>query len=129
MISPGKPRRLRIAVSDNNVDVAESLGLLLETLGHETRLTHDAATVMQVVAEFNPHIVILDIGMPPPDGLVVARQLRELPTGAAITLVAVTGWGTDSDCQKTDEVGFNFHFVKPLTDVHLNQISGVQALS
>ncbi len=59
-------------------------------------------------------MALLDIGMPLLDGYEVARRIRAQPWGKAITLVALTGWGQDSDRRRSREAGFDSHLVKPL---------------
>ncbi len=61
-----------------------------------------------------PEVVLLDIGMPLLDGYEVARRIRAQPWGQRITLVALTGWGQDSDRRRSREAGFDSHLVKPL---------------
>jgi two-component system CheB/CheR fusion protein len=61
-----------------------------------------------------PEIALLDIGMPKTNGYDVARQMRESASGREVTLVAVTGWGQDSDRAKAAAAGFDYHFTKPV---------------
>jgi CheY-like chemotaxis protein len=58
--------------------------------------------------------MLLDLGMPPPDGFDVAEQVRRMPGGDAIRIIAVTGWGQEADRRRTRECGFDSHMVKPL---------------
>jgi PAS domain S-box-containing protein len=109
---PTVPRR--ILVVDDNVDAAMALHLLLKSLGHETCVAYDGAQALRMAAEFRPDIVLLDIGMPGLDGYEVARQLRQLRQGGELRIVAITGWGQESDRQKSQEAGFDLHLVKPV---------------
>jgi PAS domain S-box-containing protein len=104
----------RVLVVDDNVDAACSLELLLRSLGHETRVAHDGATALQAASDFEPDIVLLDIGMPDLDGYEVARRLRAQRNGRNIRIVAVTGWGQDADRERSREAGFDVHLVKPV---------------
>jgi signal transduction histidine kinase/ActR/RegA family two-component response regulator len=104
----------RILVVDDNVDAAETLELLLGSLGHETAVAHDGVQALKLAVEFRPDLVLLDIGMPGMDGYEVARRLRALRSKAPLRIVAVTGWGQESDRQRSREAGFDLHLVKPV---------------
>lgn len=90
------------------------LAAALEAHGHETRIAHDAAVALRVAAEFMPTMAFLDIGLPVMDGYELAGRLRQVPGLEAIRLVAVTGYGQQSDRQKTRAAGFQHHVVKPV---------------
>lgn len=107
-------RELRILVVDDNVDAAEGLRMVLELEGHEVRTAHSGSAAVQAVEPFQPQVVLLDLGMPGMSGLDVAREIRSMPNGDAIRLVAVTGWAQDADRQSTQEAGFDRHLLKPL---------------
>jgi hypothetical protein len=115
------PRR-RIVIADDNTDAAASLDLLLQSFGQDTRVAHDGAAALEAVAQFRPHLVVLDVGMPMLDGYEVARRLRSLPDGAALTLVALTGWGQEVDRQRALQTGFNHHLVKPVSETALREL-------
>ncbi len=106
--------RRRILVVDDNQDAASSLATLLNVLGHDTRVAHEGEQAIEIAARDQPEIVLLDIGMPRMSGYEVCRRLRELPTGNDMTIVAVTGWGQESDRQKSVEAAFDGHMVKPV---------------
>jgi PAS domain S-box-containing protein len=110
---PTIPRR-RILVVDDNRDAASSLAMLLKILGHETQMAHEGQEALDLAATYQPEIVLLDIGMPQMSGYDVCRRLREQPTGSDMIIVAVTGWGQDSDRQRSVEAQFDGHMVKPV---------------
>jgi signal transduction histidine kinase len=105
---------LRILVADDNKDAVETLGILLEVMGHQVRRAHDGEAAVQQAAAFDPHIVLLDIGMPKLNGYDACRAIRAGAGGAARTLVAVTGWGQPQDVERAREAGFDQHMVKPM---------------
>jgi PAS domain S-box-containing protein len=105
---------LRILVVDDNVDAAIALDMLLKVMGHESRVAHDGMVVMEMIAGYRPDVVLLDIGLPVMDGYEVARRLQSLKKERPFCLVAVTGWGQDTDKQKSREAGFDLHLVKPV---------------
>ncbi|MBN3758539.1 response regulator [Paraburkholderia sp. Tr-20389] len=109
--APGTRRR--VMVVDDSVDGAESMSILLEMLGHEVRVMYDGAAAIAAASEFKPEVVLLDIGLPGVDGYQVARALRAEPATAGALLIALTGYGQDSDRQRTRDAGFDHHLVKP----------------
>ncbi len=106
--------RRRILLADDNTDALESLATLLELGGHEVYCAANGALALQSAEHHRPEVALLDIGMPQLDGYEVARRIRAQPWGRKMTLVALTGWGQESDRQRSGEAGFNTHLVKPL---------------
>ncbi len=107
------PLARRILIVDDNVDAAESLRMLIETQGHRARAAFDGDSALSVATEFRPEVVFLDLGMPKMDGYTVCRRLRSAPRGEELVIVALTGWGQDSDRTRTAAAGFDHHLVKP----------------
>ena len=108
------PALRRILVVDDNVDAADSLGLLLEMLGNDIRTANDGQAGIDVAAQFLPDVVLMDIGMPKLNGYEAARRIRQHPWGRGMMLVALTGWGQEHDRRKSAEAGFDHHLVKPV---------------
>lgn len=104
----------RILIVDDNVDAAASLGMLLTLDGHTVEIAHDGPSALRRLEQFEPQIVLLDIGLPGWDGIEVARRIRDLPIGKSVRLVAVTGWGQEEDRRRTEEAGFDHHLTKPV---------------
>jgi CheY-like chemotaxis protein len=104
----------RILLVDDNEDAAELLGEFLRSLGHVTRIAHDGPAALRVVEGFPPDLALLDIGLPVMDGYELARRLRELPALAKVRLIAVTGYGQETDRLRSREAGFDAHLVKPV---------------
>jgi CheY-like chemotaxis protein len=104
----------RILVVDDNVDSADSLGQLLELLGNKVRTAYDGEAGVHAAREFQPDVVLCDIGMPKMNGYDAARRIRTEPWGRNMVLVALTGWGQADDYRKTSEAGFDHHLVKPV---------------
>jgi len=105
---------LRVLVVDDNADAATALGMLLKSLGHDTRIANDGFQALDIAAEFHPDIVLLDIGMPGLDGYEVAKRLRAADGSRAVRIIAVTGWGQDADREKSYAAGIDVHLVKPV---------------
>jgi PAS domain S-box-containing protein len=105
----------RILVVDDNVDAADSMGRLLSRIwGQDVRVAYDGPAALEVARSFRPEVVLLDLGLPGMDGCEVARQLRGEPGLADALLVAVTGWGQESDREMSRAAGFDLHLVKPV---------------
>src|SRR6185312_922951 len=86
----------------------------LETVGHVSRVAADGPTALEVAGEFDPDIALLDIGLPVMNGYEVARRLRERPGGSRVRLIALTGYGQESDHDRSRRAGFADHLVKPV---------------
>jgi PAS domain S-box-containing protein len=104
----------RVLVADDNCDAANSLAILLGLDGHEVTVVHDGRGAIAAFDAIQPEVVMLDIGMPDLDGYEVARYMRRGTLGRAVTLIAITGWGQDSDKARALAAGFNHHFTKPI---------------
>src|SRR6266550_263950 len=112
----------RVLVVDDNRDSADTITALLLAWGHEARTLYDAESVISVVEEFQPDVVVLDIGLPKVNGYDVARQLRQSGNRRHIVLVAFTGYGQDDDRRQVREAGFDHHLLKPLEPEALAKI-------
>ena len=107
-----KPR-YRVVVADDYPETAKITCMLLTFLGHECRAASTSAEALALIAVGVPDLAILDIGMPDLSGYELARQLRE-DHGAAIYLVAMTGWGQPEDQARAIEAGFDRFLLKPI---------------
>ncbi len=103
----------RVLVVDDNEDAAEMIASGLRALGHEVQVAHDGPQALNKVRGFSPEIAVLDIGLPVMDGYELARALRTRLTPLP-KLIAVTGYGQESDRERTREAGFDVHLVKPI---------------
>jgi CheY-like chemotaxis protein len=103
----------RVLVVDDNEDAAEGLALSLRLRGYGVRVAHDGPSAIEAAREFHPVIALLDIGLPVMDGYELAGRLRQLPGLEALRLVAVTGYGQESDRARSRAAGFHAHLVKP----------------
>jgi len=103
-----------VLVVDDNVDAANSLVMVLDALGIERRVAHDGPTGLQLARSFDPHVMLLDIGMAGMDGYEVARRIRSTRQHDNLVMVAVTGWSHEPDRQRSRAAGFDFHYAKPI---------------
>jgi len=115
---PVRPPQRRILVADDNPDARESLATLLSLSGHEVYRAEDGSDALEKAESCRPDVALLDIGMPRANGYEVARQIRGQPWGRHMVLVAVTGWGQESDRRRSHEAGFDSHLTKPV-DPHV----------
>ncbi len=104
----------RVLVVDDNRDSALSLAMLLKILNCEVDVAHDGFSALEVAQSNIPDIVFLDIGLPGIDGYEVAKRMRQDPVFVRTKLIAQTGWGQESDRQKSTDAGFDAHLVKPI---------------
>jgi signal transduction histidine kinase/CheY-like chemotaxis protein len=104
----------RILVVDDNIDGAESLGMLLQACGHETHVVHDGLAALEAAERLRPDVILLDIGLPKVNGFEACRRIRERPWGKDMVLIALTGWGHEIDRRRSQESGFDHHIVKPV---------------
>ncbi len=104
----------RILVVDDNVDAADSLAMVLEMDGHVVQRAYSGQAALALVGDFQPQVMLLDIGLPDVDGLEVARQIRARPELADVALVALTGYGQAEDRTRSEAAGFDDHLVKPV---------------
>ncbi|PMS35355.1 signal transduction histidine kinase [Trinickia symbiotica] len=113
------PRPRRVLLVDDNVDGVEALALLISECGHEVRAVYDPASALQVIHQFVPDIAIVDIGLPVMDGYQLIGRLRAALGPDRCRFAALTGYGQEADRNRSREVGFDDHFVKPVDPTSL----------
>lgn len=110
-----EPAGVRILIVDDNADARDIMATMMSLHGHDVATAEDGADALEKVDRFDPQVVILDIGLPDINGYEVAKRLRALKRPAALKLVALTGYGQQSDRDLAREAGFDAHLVKPAT--------------
>ncbi len=113
---------IRVLVVDDSVDGAETLAMLLETMGHQTRVAGDGAQALREGSAFVPQAVLLDIGLPDVDGYEVCRRMRATEWGGSALVVALTGWGGEADKLAALDAGFDAHLTKPAQAADLERL-------
>ncbi len=101
----------RVLIVDDNVDAATSLAVLLDD--QEVRVAFNGQQALEIARDFDPEIVLLDLGLPDLTGYEVARRLREEYAGKNMFIAALTGYGQPEDRERTQRAGFDQHIVKP----------------
>jgi PAS domain S-box-containing protein len=114
--------RRRVLVVDDNHDSGDTLSMFLRIKGHDVRTARNGLEAIEAVPEFLPEIVLMDVGMPKMNGYDATRQIRQLPCGRNIVIVAVTGWGQEDDKQRATEAGCTAHLTKPVDFAALERL-------
>lgn len=117
--APSRPKETvpgdrRILIVDDNRDAANSLAILLQVAGYETKSVYDSLEAIQAFETFRPDVILLDIGMPRMNGFELVRRLRQHAGARSVTIIAVTGWGQEADRRRSIEAGFDYHLTKPI---------------
>jgi len=110
-IAPQRP--VRVLIADDDRDATLSLATLLKLEGHEVRQVYDGSATLDAAREFEPDVIVVDIGMPKLSGYDVARALRERYGNGGPLLIALTGWKQASDKILAMIAGFDHHVAKP----------------
>ena len=113
---------LRILVVDDNVDSVLSFSMLLREAGNDLKTAYDGPTAFKIAMEYIPDVILLDIGLPGLNGYEVAKLIRKQPSLKDVVLIALTGYGQESDRQASMDAGFNHHLIKPARLAQVRQI-------
>jgi CheY-like chemotaxis protein len=106
--------RTRILIVEDNRDAADMLKEVLVERGHEVDVRYSGEDAMSAVREFQPDIVLCDLGLPGKDGYAVATEIRQTSAGREIKLVAISGYGMAEDRERSKAAGFDRHLTKPV---------------
>ncbi len=113
---------LRVLVVDDNQDVAQTMGQLLQWSGFEVQLAYDGDAAIKLTSSFRPDAVLLDIGLPVIDGYEIARRLRARPAGDQLIIIAASGYGQKEDQQRSLAAGCDRHLTKPIDPTQLTDL-------
>jgi signal transduction histidine kinase/ActR/RegA family two-component response regulator len=115
-------KRHRILVVDDNKDSGDSLSMLLRVKGHDVRTARDGLQAIDMTPDFQPNVILMDIGMPKLNGYDTTRHIRTLPSGRDVMIIALTGWGQPEDLRQSTEAGCSAHLVKPVDFAELERL-------
>jgi DNA-binding response OmpR family regulator len=118
----GNSDRVSILVVDDNTSGAQTLRMLLELDGYDVEVAGCGGDALRQFQQVNPSIILLDIGLPDMSGYDVARQIRATPGGDRVTIMAVTGWGSERDQALARDAGCDLHITKPLNFDRLERL-------
>jgi signal transduction histidine kinase/ActR/RegA family two-component response regulator len=104
----------RVLIVDDNQDAADMLALMLSNSGYVTTAANDGEAALAATESWQPHVVVLDIGLPGMSGYDIARELRRRQGPRPLWLIALTGWGSHADKQQARDAGFDVHLTKPV---------------
>ena len=116
-----KAERRRVVIVDDNTDAADSLAMLLGSMGHETRVAYNGSEALVCTEAFKPDVGLIDIGLPGLNGYDLAKRLRAIPDTHGLRLIALTGYSQPEDRERSKEAGFDAHLVKPVDVASLEQ--------
>ena len=116
------PSGLRVLVVDDNHDAADVLSILLESMGLNAKAVNSGPAALAALPNYQPNVILMDIGMPGMNGYEVARHIREQPQFNDIKLVALTGWGQEEDRRLSHNAGFDYHLTKPVDSTVLKDL-------
>jgi len=111
-----------VMVVDDNADLVATMSALLKLAGHDVCSCHDGPSAIDSALEYQPDVILIDIGLPGMSGYEVAARLRQMPTFEHSTLVAITGYGQADDRRRAREAGFDHHLTKPVFFEHLQEV-------
>ena len=115
------PRR-RVLIVEDNQDAGEMYRILFELSGHEVLLAENGPHGLELLKSARPDIALVDIGLPGMDGYEIARRFRAEPDGDRVTLVALTGYASPVDRDRSRKAGFDLHLIKPVDPAALKSL-------
>ena len=129
LVAPGSDplvagTRHRMLVVDDNRDSAASMAMMLKLLGNEVLTAHDGIEAVETAEQFRPEVILMDLGMPRLNGLEATRRIRGQPWGKGVTILALTGWGQETDHERSRKAGCDGHLVKPVSLTDLEKTLG-----
>jgi PAS domain S-box-containing protein len=114
--------RLRVLVVDDQRDIADSIAMLIEHVGHESLAVYDGFAALETARTMRPNVIFVDVGMPGMTGYELAAHVRQDTALADVVLIALTGYGRAEDRTSAMQAGFNLHLTKPLSESRLRDV-------
>jgi len=121
-ISPEQPKQLRVLLVEDCSETADRLALLLRLWGHSTQVCHNGSEVLEVAVAYQPHVVLLDIGLPGTDGFHVAQLLQEHPDLKKAVLISITGFGNNAHRRRATEDRFDDNLIEVVDPQQLEKL-------
>lgn len=122
MPAPNAVPGLRILIAEDGADCAESMAMLLRLYGHEVQIASSGPTAVETVLAYQPDVLLLDIGLPGMNGYQVAKRLKEHNGKKRPFIIAVTGFGMETDRRQSAESGIDLHLLKPVDPEQLQRL-------
>ncbi|RZA29245.1 MAG: hybrid sensor histidine kinase/response regulator, partial [Proteobacteria bacterium] len=128
-LSANASARAPVLIVDDNRDAAETMGMLVESLGYEPVVEFHPVRALERLSTLTPKVCLLDIGLPDMSGYELAQEIRKRLAPAPVTLIGITGYGQPQDREEALRAGFDAHFVKPVeSDALAGFLSSLQDL-
>ncbi len=115
-------QEVKVLIVDDNKDAAQTMGWLMEALGCTAKVVNNGSSAIETAPDFQPDLILLDIGMPDMNGYEVCKAMQEMPELKDTVFTAQTGWGQPEHRKKSKEAGFHHHLVKPVEMAALEPI-------
>jgi CheY-like chemotaxis protein len=112
----------RILVVDDHEDSVMMMAALLRHKGHEVATARNGTAALEIATTFCPEIILLDIGLPEIDGYEISRRFRRIPATAGTFIIALSGYGTKEDRDRSRDAGFDYHLTKPVAPEALDDL-------
>jgi CheY-like chemotaxis protein len=109
---------------EDNEDAREMLQELLRLQGHRVEVAVDGPQGLERLMRDRPDVALVDLGLPGFDGYELARRVRAQPGSEKIYLVALSGYGSEQDKQRSQAAGFDMHLVKPVSSQAIDRAIG-----
>jgi CheY-like chemotaxis protein len=120
---PGQLLEMNILIVDDDVDSLELLVLIFADTGANITCAVSASEALAILGQYQPSLIISDIGMPDTDGYTLIQQIRAMPSKAKIPAIALTAYDANEDRDKALAVGFQEFITKPIDpDKLINQV-------
>jgi PAS domain S-box-containing protein len=104
----------RVLIVDDNRDSADTATAILRLLGNEVECAYSGSGAVELAEHYHPNVLLLDIAMPDMDGFETLKRIRALPGMQKVFAIAMTGYGTQQDKERTLKAGFDAHLTKPV---------------
>ena len=115
---------LKVLIVEDHPDTAEMLARWSQFAGHRSEICRTGFQALQVGPDFQPDVILLDLGLPDIDGWDLARQFRNHALLARVLIVAVSAYQTAEDRRRSELAGIDHHLAKP---VHQAEVLGLLA--
>jgi signal transduction histidine kinase/ActR/RegA family two-component response regulator len=111
----------KILLVDDHEDTCTGMRMILERRGYRVKTAHDVQSALALADDYPFELLISDLGLPDGTGFDLMRELRRR-RGDSIRGVALSGFGMESDIERSMEAGFEVHLIKPVNLERLSEI-------
>ncbi|MFL6183183.1 MAG: ATP-binding protein [Actinomycetes bacterium] len=112
----------RVLIVEDNAESRNMYRLALELAGHDVLEAEDGMRGLEMLKSAQPDVAFIDLGLPALDGYELVRRFRAETNGRDVLLIALTGYGSSDDRERSREAGFDYHLIKPLSREALRDV-------